>query len=116
HPLSESNPELERALVKLSDQILGAYLIITSATGSVPAFEPVLYATQVVAGANYYVKMMVLPGGNSGGDSDYVLPKFIHVKIFDQSWTKTIELTGISVNMTFQDPFEYDMPAPPSPQ
>ncbi|KAG0293934.1 hypothetical protein BGZ96_002048 [Linnemannia gamsii] len=119
HPLSESNPDLERILAQLSETILKAYLTVTSITGSSPTFEPVLYARQVVAGSNYYVKMRVFqqgfPGGNSGrgGDAGDDDAEYIHVKIFDQPWTSTLELTGISVNMKLQDPFEYNMPALP---
>ncbi|KAF9544677.1 hypothetical protein EC957_011784 [Mortierella hygrophila] len=115
HPLSKSDPELKQILHQLSSQIQRAYIRASSIADSAPTFEPVSYATQVVAGTNYYVKLKVtqhgLNGQNCGGGKDDG-KEYCHVKIFYQAWTKTTELTGISVRMTKDDPFEYDMPAP----
>ncbi|KAF9146540.1 hypothetical protein BGX30_013755 [Mortierella sp. GBA39] len=115
HPLSKSDPELKRILQQLSSEIRRAYIRASSISDSLPSFEPVSYATQVVAGTNYYVKLKVTQHGwtgqNCGGGKDDG-KEYCHVKIFYQAWTKTTELTGISIRKTKNDPFEYDMPAP----
>ncbi|KAG0317092.1 hypothetical protein BGZ97_005925 [Linnemannia gamsii] len=118
HPLSKSDPELKRILVQLSSQIQSAYIRAAMIADSTPTFEPVSYATQVVAGTNYYVKLRVTQhgwagsnGGGGGGDGNDGA-EYCHVKIFWQPWTRITELTGIAVRKTKQDPFEYDMPAP----
>ncbi|KAG0297453.1 hypothetical protein BGZ96_006409 [Linnemannia gamsii] len=115
HPLAKSDPDLERILVQLSSKIQYAYIRAAMIADSAPTFEPVSYATQVVAGTNYYVNQRVTQHGwygkncGGGGDND---AEYCHVKIFWQPWTNTAELTGIAVRKTKQDPFEYDMPAP----
>ncbi|KAG0280413.1 hypothetical protein BGZ95_010228 [Linnemannia exigua] len=115
HPLAKSDPELKRLLLKFNRQISDAYIRVSMIADSSPTFEPVSYATQVVAGTNYYVKMRVTQHGwsgfNCGGGKDDGA-EYIHVKIFYQSWSKTEQFTGISIRKARNDPFEFDMPIP----
>ncbi|KAF9129263.1 hypothetical protein BGW39_004315 [Mortierella sp. 14UC] len=119
HPLAKSDPELKRILLQLNSQIRSAYLKIAFIADSSPTFEPVSYATQVVAGTNYYVKLRVTQhgwsgsncgGGGGGGKGDGA--EYIHVKVFWQPWTNIVQFTGIAIRKTRNDPFEYDMQAP----
>ncbi|KAF9912954.1 hypothetical protein EC991_007568 [Linnemannia zychae] len=115
HPLAKSDPELKRILLQLNGQIRDAYLKIAMIADSAPTFEPVSYATQVVAGVNYYVKLRVTQHGWSGsncGGGNKDGAEYIHIKIFWQSWTKTLQLSGIAIRKARNDPFEYDMQAP----
>ncbi|KAK3832426.1 MAG: hypothetical protein J3R72DRAFT_454054 [Linnemannia gamsii] len=115
HPLSKSDPELKRILLKFNSMIRDAYIRVSFIADSSPTFEPVSFATQVVSGTNYYVKLRVTQhgwtGSNCGGggkdDAEY-----IHVKFYYQPWTKTEDFVGISIRKTRNDPFEYDMPPP----
>ncbi|KAF9341819.1 hypothetical protein BGZ91_001700 [Linnemannia elongata] len=115
HPLTKSDPDLKRILHQLSSQIQSAYIRAASIADNSPTFTPVSYATQVVAGTNYYVKLRVTQHGWNGqncGGGKHDGKEYCHIKIFYQPWTNTTELTGISVRKTKNDPFEYDMPAP----
>ncbi|KAG0270895.1 hypothetical protein BGZ95_001386 [Linnemannia exigua] len=106
HPLVTSNPDLHKILIQLDNPIRDAYTKMSTAD-SVLTFEPVSYASQTVAGTNFYVKLKV---HHEGGKDD---AEYIHVKIFDQPWTETLKLTGIDAGKTLDEPFQYDMPAPP---
>ncbi|KAF9108643.1 hypothetical protein BGX29_009298 [Mortierella sp. GBA35] len=122
HPLPKSDPELKKILIRLSDRIRDAYIKVSRIADSAPTFEPVSYATQVVSGTNYYVKLGVTQhgwngksnGGSCSGGGGRNYDEYIHVKIYYQPWTKTTELTGIAIRKTFKDPFEYDLPPPPN--
>ncbi|KAK3844546.1 MAG: hypothetical protein J3R72DRAFT_438267 [Linnemannia gamsii] len=103
HPL---DPEVHKILVHFNDHIRASYVKM-SAADSMLTFEPVSYASQVVAGTNHYVKLRV----NQEGGRDHA--EYIHVKIFDQPWTNTLEFTGFDVGKTLDEQFQYEMPAPP---
>ncbi|KAF9932894.1 hypothetical protein FBU30_007053 [Linnemannia zychae] len=121
HPL---DPTLKQLLAQLDNKIRSAYLAVAMIADSSPTFDPVLYATQVVAGVNYYVKLRVTQHGwipmnvadrrvnNNGGGGRDDGAEYIHVKIFYQEWTNTADLKGIDIRKTFKDPFRIDMPAP----
>ncbi|KAF9345557.1 hypothetical protein BGX26_003007, partial [Mortierella sp. AD094] len=97
HPLSTVDPALDTILTGLTPKILESYLKakhITASKSHEFEFEPVGFTTQVVAGTNYYVKLLVHDRCHAAKHAK----EYVHIRIFSQSWTNTVQLTGLSVN------------------
>lgn len=108
HPLILVDPSLNTVLAALPSRIQENYLKAKhlpvdgalNATGAL-SFQPVAFTTQMVAGTNYYVKLLVEQGdSNKSGDQE---DEYVHVKIFSQPWTQTAELKAIAVNKHLAD-------------
>ncbi|KAF9173885.1 hypothetical protein BGX21_001308 [Mortierella sp. AD011] len=97
HPLSNMDLALDTALTGLTPKILESYLEAKHLPASDShdfEFEPVGFTTQTVAGTNYYVKLLV----HDKCHTDKQTKEYIHIRIFVQVWTNTIQLTGLSVD------------------
>ncbi|KAG0020192.1 hypothetical protein BGZ80_004630 [Entomortierella chlamydospora] len=97
HPLSAVDLALDTALTELTPKILESYLKakhLPASNSHEFEFEPVGFTTQTVAGTNYYVKMLV----HDKCHTDKHTREYIHIRIFVQVWTNTIQLTGLSVD------------------
>ncbi|KAF9114341.1 hypothetical protein BGX27_011161 [Mortierella sp. AM989] len=98
HPLSTLDPGLDAILVDLTPKILENYRKakhMNSAESHEIVFVPVEFTTQVVAGTNYYVKLLV---EDECHDHNKSAKEYVHIRIFSQTWTKTVQLTGFSAN------------------
>ncbi|KAF9942550.1 hypothetical protein BGZ67_001163 [Mortierella alpina] len=110
HPLAVLDPALDTLLINQAPQILGHYrraknIPRTSISADPLQFRPIQFTTQVVAGTNYFVKLLVLHENQaSPGNTE----EYIHIRIFYQPWTETTQLTGIQVDKQLADGFEYD--------
>jgi len=101
-PLSILNPTLDKIIQNLKGAIVNRYTQAKCPNADKDAldFWPVVFRTQVVAGTNYYVKLKVVHRGMAPvpGASEY-----IHVVIFDQSWTKMTQLTDLQTDKKLTD-------------
>ncbi|KAG0250777.1 hypothetical protein BG011_008112 [Mortierella polycephala] len=99
--------DLKKILTTLNSEILRRYRQakhLTDSSDDSIQFQPHSYTTQVVAGTNFFLKLEVVHK-----DTAPCSPKeYIHVRIFDQPWTQTLELTGLKINVQANDPFQYD--------
>ncbi|KAG0347752.1 hypothetical protein BG005_011912 [Podila minutissima] len=96
------NPTLYKILKQLKGAITDRYTQATSLDADKNAldFWPVVFRTQVVSGMNYYVKLKVVHQGMAPvpGATEY-----IHVVIYEQSWTNTLQLTDLQTGKTRED-------------
>ncbi|KAG0038835.1 hypothetical protein BGZ82_010723 [Podila clonocystis] len=96
------NPTLYKILKQLNGAITDRYTQAKCPTADKSAldFWPVVFRTQVVSGTNYYVKLKVVHRGMAPvpGASEY-----IHVVIYEQSWTNTLQLTDLQTDKTLAD-------------
>ncbi|KAF9337844.1 hypothetical protein BG006_002209 [Podila minutissima] len=101
-PLRVLNPTLYKILKQLKGAITDRYTQATCPTADKTAldFWPVVFRTQVVSGMNYYVKLKVVHQGMAPvpGATEY-----IHVMIYEQSWTNTLQLTDLQTGKTRED-------------
>ncbi|KAF9315780.1 hypothetical protein BG003_002676 [Podila horticola] len=101
-PLTVLNPTLYGILLKLKGAIADRYIQAKGLTAGKNAldFWPVVFRTQVVSGTNYYVKLKVVHRGMAPvpGPNEY-----IHVVIYEQSWTNTLQLTDLQTSKTLTD-------------
>ncbi|KAF9429732.1 hypothetical protein BGZ76_001127 [Entomortierella beljakovae] len=97
HPLSTTNPELAGILKKLKPTISEAYKKATGKTHETK-LKAVGYATQVVAGMNYYVKFRVDCSSVKRGE------EYVHAQIYSKVWENIVELTSLAVNKSASDP------------
>ncbi|KAF9199820.1 hypothetical protein BGZ49_010016 [Haplosporangium sp. Z 27] len=104
HPLSVVDPALEELLKVLAPAIQENYLEVKHLDQDKKShefeFQPVAFTTQVVAGTNYYVKLLVHDKCHDAHSNE---KEYIHIRIFSQVWTKTFQLSGIAVNKHKED-------------
>ncbi|KAG0076080.1 hypothetical protein BGZ93_007092 [Podila epicladia] len=101
-PLSVLNPTLYKILKQLKWTIADRYTQAKCPTADKNAldFWPILFRTQIVSGINYYVKLKVVHHGMAPVPGAI---EYIHVVIYEQSWTNTLQLTDLQTGKTRED-------------
>lgn len=113
HPLILVDPSLNTVLATLPSRIQQHYikakhLPLGGSVSDTLEFQPISFTTQEAEGLIYYVKLLVVHHGSKPANQQE--DEYIHVKVYSEPWTQTVDLRAIAVNKRVADSLLDPMP------